>query len=255
MNENLSSPLKILAFFAHPDDESVFLGGTFAYLADQGAEIHFLCATRGEGGEMGDPPICARENLGSIREKELMCAVNGLGGKTVKFLDYQDPVVGPEGELYSFTENIIGLAEKLQDEIYRVKPHIVITHGPGGEYGHPAHIHSHEAMMTALSQEFNFSPVVYAPSWLSRETGEFTPEPSFVVDITPWKNKKIQAISCHKSQHGMFLRHGATRAGRPVTIPEIIRPLEALCRILPVEPFENQTDPLGAILEKISQAV
>jgi len=254
MNENQTSPLRILAFFAHPDDESVFLGGTFAYLADQGMEIHFICATRGEGGEMGDPPICTREDLGSVREKELRCAVNELSGKTVKFLDYQDPVVGSEGELYSYTEDINGLVDMLQAEIKRVNPHVVITHGPGGEYGHPAHIQSHEAMMKALSQEININRIVYAPSWLSRETGEFTPEPSFVVDITPWKNKKTQAINCYKSQHDMFLRHGTARAGKPVTIPEIIRPLEALSRILPVDSFENQPDPLGMILEKISKS-
>ncbi len=245
--------MRILAFFAHPDDESVFLGGTFAYLADQGLEINFICATRGEGGEMGDPPICAREDLGSVREKELQCGVDALGGKTVRFLDYQDPVVGLEGELYSYTEDINGLVEVLQAEINRVDPHIVITHGPGGEYGHPAHIQSHEAMMRALSRDNNINQVVYAPSWLSWETGEFTPEPSFVVDITPWKNKKIQAYNCYKSQHGMFLRHGTARAGKPVTIPEIVRPLEALSRILPLDSFEDQPDPLGVILEKISK--
>ena len=255
MNESQSSPLRILAFFAHPDDESVFLGGTLAYLADQGAEIHFLCATRGEGGEMGNPPICTREDLGSVREKELQCAVDALGGKTVRFLDYQDPVVGPEGELYPYTEDINGLVEVLQSEINRVEPHAIITHGPGGEYGHPAHIQSHAAMMKALSREENIISVVYAPSWLSRETGEFIPEPSFAGDIISWKNKKIQAINCYKSQHGMFLRHGTAWAGKPVTIAEIVRPLEALSRVLPVDSFENQPDPLGVILEKIFQSV
>ncbi len=73
------SALKILTFFAHPDDETMFLGGTFAYLADRGAEIHFICATRGEGGDMGDPPICTREDLGQIREEELRCAVEHPG--------------------------------------------------------------------------------------------------------------------------------------------------------------------------------
>jgi len=255
MKENQSRSLRILGFFAHPDDESVFLGGTFAYLADQGMEIHFICATRGEGGEMGDPPICTREDLGSVREKELQCAVEALGGKTVRFLDFQDPLIGPEGELYSYAEDTNGLVEVLQDEINRVEPDVVITHGPGGEYGHPAHIQSHEAMMRALSREVNINRVVYAPSWLSRETGEFTPEPGFVVDIAPWKNNKIQAINCYKSQHGMFLRHGTARAGKPVTIPEIVRPREALCRIRPVDSFENKPDPLGVILEKISQSV
>ncbi len=243
--------MKILAFFAHPDDETMFLGGTFAYLAEQGAEINFLCATRGEGGELGDPPVCAREDLGEVLEEELRCAVKGLGGKTVKFLGYQDPEVGPEGELYSFTDNMDGLVKNLQDEIKRIQPQVVITHGSGGEYGHPAHVQAHEGMMRALDQESSLTTVVYAPSWLSRDTGVFTPAPAILVDITPWKKIKTEAVNCYRSQHGLFLRHGASRAGRPVTIPEMVRPQEALCRIHPAL-AENQKDPLGELLKKIS---
>jgi len=246
--------MNILAFFAHPDDETMFLGGTFAYLAEQGAEINFLCATRGEGGELGVPPVCTREKLGDIREEEYRCAVKGLGGTAVKFLGYLDPEVGPGGELYSFTDNLDGLVKKLQDEINRIQPQVVITHGPGGEYGHPAHIQAHEGMMRALSQNSTLNPVVYAPSWLSRDTGVFTPEPGILVDITPWKKIKTEAVNCHRSQHGLFLRHGASRAGRPVTIPEMVRTQEALCRIHPALPG-NQKDPLAELLEKISTPV
>lgn len=246
--------MKILAFFAHPDDETMFLGGTFAYLAEQGAEINFLCATRGEGGELGDPPVCARKDLGEVREEELRCAVKGLGGKNVRFLGYLDPEVGPEGELYPFTDNMDVLVKNLQDEIKRIQPQVVITHGPRGEYGHPAHIQAHQGMMRALSQESTLNPVVYVPSWLSQDTGVFTPEPSVLVDSTPWKKIKIEAATCHRSQHGLFLRVGAVRAGRPVTISEMIRPQEALCRIHPTSPG-NGKDPLAVLLERISTPV
>ena len=43
--------MNILVFFAHPDDETMLCGGTLALLAQAGAKIHFVCATRGEGGE------------------------------------------------------------------------------------------------------------------------------------------------------------------------------------------------------------
>jgi LmbE family N-acetylglucosaminyl deacetylase len=42
---------KLLAVFAHPDDEAFGPGGTLARYAYQGVEIHLLCATRGEGGK------------------------------------------------------------------------------------------------------------------------------------------------------------------------------------------------------------
>jgi LmbE family N-acetylglucosaminyl deacetylase len=47
--------MKVLAFFAHPDDETMLCGGTLALLSKAGIEIHLVCATRGEGGECGEP--------------------------------------------------------------------------------------------------------------------------------------------------------------------------------------------------------
>ena len=243
--------MKILSFFAHPDDETVFLGGTFAYLASKGAEIHFACATRGEGGEMGDPPICTREELGGVREKEIICAVENLGGKEPIFLDFKDPNVGPNGELYPFADDDNKLTASLRNIIRSVDPQVVICHGPRGEYGHPAHIQSHHGLLQALKDEPDHQPIVYSPSWLNRDTGEYIPPPDFLLDITPWLDIKIEAIRCYRSQHDMFLRHGSARAGRPVTIPEMIRSKEALCRILP-EKRGLPDDSLAELLAEIS---
>ena len=245
-------PLTILAFFAHPDDETVFLGGTLAYLATEGAQIHFLSATRGEGGEMGDPPICDRYELGRVREKEMGCAVKSLGGTELSFLGFKDPEVGPEGELYAFSEDLDPVVKELLVILEKVKPDVILTHGPAGEYGHPAHIQSHQAMMQALSNLDSSPRAIYSPAWLSRETGVFTPTPGIQVDISPYIAQKIAAVTCHRSQHGMFLRHGSVRAGRPITIPEMVRSQEALCRILPV--CEGTEDPLEEILRPITVA-
>lgn len=251
MADKKFTDFRILAFFAHPDDETMFLGGTLAFLAEHGAEIHYLCATRGEGGEMGDPPICTRGELGKVREGELRCAVEALGGKSVQFLNYQDPLVGPNNELYPFSKNVDQVADEISSHISRVKPQIILTHGPGGEYGHPAHIQAHQAMMSALNGKDFPVESVYAPSWLSRETGKFAPEPGIEVDITPWKGKKLEAIQCHRSQHGLFIRKSSERAGRPVTIPEIIKTREALCRILP-EDDRTGEDYLSVLFKEIT---
>lgn len=245
-----NTSLSITAFFAHPDDETMFLGGTLAYLADRGAAIHYLSATRGEGGEMGDPPLCKRSELGQVRENELGCAVQALGGASLDFLGFRDPDVGLEGELYPFSTDLEVVVTKLREHILKVKPEVILTHGPGGEYGHPAHIQAHQALLAAL-ETANYHPgAVYAPAWLSRETGQFTPAPGILVDISPWLERKIAAVNCHRSQHGLFLRHGASRAGRPVTIPEMTRSREALCRILPEE-SGDEPDPLEILLREI----
>jgi LmbE family N-acetylglucosaminyl deacetylase len=243
--------LRILTFFAHPDDETVFLGGTLAFLAERGAEIHYLCATRGEGGEMGDPPICFRDELGEVREKELRCAVDALGGSSVQFLDYIDPTVGPDGELYPFSDDFGQLTDAVKNFILNIDPHVILTHGPGGEYGHPAHIQAHQSLLAAMEGLESSVEAIYAPSWLSRETGKFIPEPDFLVDITHWREQKINAVQCHRSQHGLFLRHGSARVGRSVTIPEIVRTREALCRLLP-EKNKADGDALSLLLQEIS---
>jgi LmbE family N-acetylglucosaminyl deacetylase len=38
---------RLLAVLAHPDDESFGPGGTLALYAQDGVEVHLICATRG----------------------------------------------------------------------------------------------------------------------------------------------------------------------------------------------------------------
>ena len=37
---------------AHPDDETFGMGGTLALYGNLGVEIHLVCATKGEAGEV-----------------------------------------------------------------------------------------------------------------------------------------------------------------------------------------------------------
>lgn len=84
-------PLKLLAVFAHPDDESMGMGATLAKYAAEGVETHLVCASRGERGWGGpaeqDPGL---EGLGRIRTQELENAVALLGMKSLSFLGYVD---------------------------------------------------------------------------------------------------------------------------------------------------------------------
>ncbi len=44
----MADPLKLMAVVAHPDDESLGVGGTLAKYANEGVETYLLTATRGE---------------------------------------------------------------------------------------------------------------------------------------------------------------------------------------------------------------
>ena len=82
----------LLAFHAHPDDESLSMGGTLARYASAGEQVVVVTATRGEVGEIHnhDDPDAVRDSLGQVREAELRAACAILGVTAVELLGYRD---------------------------------------------------------------------------------------------------------------------------------------------------------------------
>lgn len=223
--------MKILAVFAHPDDETILSGGLLALLADANHDVYYLCCTRGEGGECGDPPLCDQNSLGLVRENELACAVEKLGGKRLTFLDYKDPLVGEDNHLYSFTEDINRLSKEIKNYIFDNKIEIIISHGSNGEYGHPGHITVHRAVQMLIDQE---KKDLY---WYSVQAFyENSPKPhilnkdnlaDWIVDCSSVLDRKISAALCHKSQHALFVRKKSKELERIVDVDEVIIPYES----------------------------
>ena len=239
--------MNVLAFFAHPDDETMLAGGTLALLAQNDAHVHYLCATRGEGGEVGEPPICAPEELGQVREKEMVCAVQALGGRSLTFLGYTDPRIGPGEELYAFTDNLTMLAGQVAASIQQFQPRIVFTHGSNGEYGHPAHVLTHQAALIAVLSFKEQAPLLYAVAASFAEH----PKPRLsnqdnpahlVLDITPALPQKEKAAMCHRTQHALFVRSASEEADRHLTVPEVIMHLEGIHRVHPPVKVGNKME-------------
>jgi LmbE family N-acetylglucosaminyl deacetylase len=129
----MMTKLKLLAVFAHPDDESMGMGGTLAKYAAEGVETHLVCASRGEVGWFGsEEQNPGPERLGQLRTEELQNAVNVLGMKSLSFLDYIDGQVDQADP--------IDAIEKIVTHIRRIQPHVVVTFPHDGNYGHPDHI-------------------------------------------------------------------------------------------------------------------
>jgi LmbE family N-acetylglucosaminyl deacetylase len=125
--------LRLLAVFAHPDDESLGNGGMLARYAAEGVETYLITATRGEQGWFGRPEDNpGPEALGKIREGELREAAEILGIREVNFLDYRD------GELNQADPDEV--VRQIAEHIRRIRPHVVVTFDPAGVYGHPDHI-------------------------------------------------------------------------------------------------------------------
>ena len=131
MNQKLNNN-KLLAIFAHPDDEAIMMGGTMAHYARRGVSVNLLCATRGEWGTISDDRLATRENLGEVRTKELRDACEILGANLLGFLDC------PDGNINNTDWREI--EEKIVRAIRALRPQVVVTFGLDGLYGHPDHI-------------------------------------------------------------------------------------------------------------------
>lgn len=129
----MPEPLKLMCILAHPDDESLGLGPTLARYGNEGIETYVICATRGEKGWTGDPAdYPGPQALGEIREAEIRAAAQILGIRELHFLDYID------GELAQ--ADTVEATAKIVAHIRQVRPQVVITFDPMGNYGHPDHI-------------------------------------------------------------------------------------------------------------------
>ncbi len=164
---------KILAVFAHPDDEAFSTGGTIARYAEAGIDITLVCATRGEAGEISDPGFATPETLGQVREQELRCAAETMGIKELYFLDYRDSGMAgttenkdPRAFMNAPAEVVIST---LVEIIRRVQPQIIVTFEPNGGYGHPDHIaiHNHTVSAFHAAADPSYHPEI-GPAWSTK---------------------------------------------------------------------------------------
>jgi hypothetical protein len=57
---------------------------------------------------------------------------------------------------------------------------------------------------------------------------------------------------CHRTQHGLFIRHGSQEAGRPVSVPEMVRATESVHRVHPLVPARTPVSDAFADLLRAS---
>jgi LmbE family N-acetylglucosaminyl deacetylase len=134
-------PLRLLGIFAHPDDETVCAGGTFAKYASAGAEVRVVSLTKGGAGQIRDASAATRATLTAVRAAELEAAGKELGLSETRCLDYVD------GELSDVdSRSLVQLSSELLSE---VQPDVVVTFAPDGFSGHRDHIAVGAAVTTA----------------------------------------------------------------------------------------------------------
>ena len=144
----------LLAVLAHPDDETFGMGGTLALYARRGVDVHLVCATRGEVGEVAPHFLENFQSIGELREHELRCAAENLGLAGVHFLNYRDSGMpgSPDNQHPDAlaAAPIAEVAARVTCFIRELQPQVVLTFDPIGGYRHPDHIAIHQATVIAF---------------------------------------------------------------------------------------------------------
>jgi N-acetyl-1-D-myo-inositol-2-amino-2-deoxy-alpha-D-glucopyranoside deacetylase len=136
--------LRLLACFAHPDDEAFPVGGVLARNVAEGRRVRLVTTTLGEEGDIRQEGAATKETLGEVRRIELSCAVRALRLESHALLEYRDSGMAgweandhPRAYIKAPEDEVV---ERFVREIREFRPQVVLTFEPGGLYGHPDHI-------------------------------------------------------------------------------------------------------------------
>ncbi len=200
----------LLFSFAHPDDETFLVAGIASLYAEQGVHLALATATLGEAGKCGDPPVCSREELPAVRERELRAAAQLLGLGVPALLGYRDRELSGAPPME--------IRQKLVTVIREHRPQVVVTFDPNGSNAHPDHIAISRFTSDALAAAgdprwfpetgaaHTVQRLVWTPPsrpWLFARAGDLGAQPGvdFAFDISRWSVRKAEALRIHRTQH------------------------------------------------------
>ena len=172
---------KVLVIGAHPDDPESMCAGTMLKLKAMGAEVVAVYLTSGEAGIVGK----THEQARTIRQAEARKACKVLGVRAV-FLTQIDGNAEVNKERYAEMKALIEAEQ----------PDMVITHWPIDS--HRDHRVCSILVYDAWRMTGRGFDLYYSEVMTGMQTQNFTP--SLWVDITDYRDKKIEAYLCHESQ-------------------------------------------------------
>ncbi len=206
----LKASPSILFSFAHPDDEAFLIAGIACLYAEAGVHLALSTATLGQAGKCGDPPLCSREDLPAVRERELRASARLLRLGEPTLLGYRDRELA--------NVDVAEIREKLVRVIRHHRPQVVVTFDPNGSNGHPDHIAISRFTSDAIAaardprwfpdagEAHQVQRLLWPPPmrpWAYARMDDLAAQPGvdFAFDITRWSATKIEALQLHRTQH------------------------------------------------------
>jgi N-acetylglucosamine malate deacetylase 1 len=179
----------VLTIAAHPDDVELTCAGTLLRMIHRGYSAGILDLTQGEMGTRGSP---------QIRAKEAEAAAAIIGARWRERMNLGD------ARLTSSIENRMAVAERIR----AAKPRTVIL--PHWEGRHPDHytaaILGYEACYAAGLKQLPIKGEPHRPKKILYSAMYADVRPSFIVDITDFYPKKLEAMQAFASQFAGDMR-------------------------------------------------
>ena len=184
---------KILVLCAHPDDETLGLGGTLSLKSKNGNQIFILFFTDGESSRNKT----TKDDI-LLRKKQAKNACKILGIKKVKFLDY------PDQKLDTFPT--LEIAKEIENIILEWKPSEIYTHYWGDVN------QDHRKIFEATKIAVRPQPTSFIKKVICYETPSSTdwgiyPQsftPNLFVNIDKTIKTKISALKKYKNEIQKF---------------------------------------------------
>ena len=181
----MSTTLDVLAIAAHRDDVEQTCGGTLLVQQALGWKTGILDLTRGESGTRG---------TAAEREAEANAAAAILRTSHREALDL------PDGSLQNTLESRLKVAAVIR----RLRPRVVIL--PYWQGRHPDHYTTatlgYEACFAAGLTRLEIAGAPHRPYKILYASLYADVRPTFVVDITPHIETRLQALLAYRSQYG-----------------------------------------------------
>lgn len=179
----------VLAIAAHPDDIEMTCAGTILSLVAQGKTVAGVDLTRGELGTRGTPEIRLQEAAEGARIMGLAAREN-MGFRDAFFRNDEEHQIA------------------LIDVIRQFKPEIVLTNTPDDrhpDHGRAAELVADACFYAGLRQiktvgKDGKPQEAHRPKFVYNFIQDRSLKPDFIVDITPYWEKKIASIKAYKSQ-------------------------------------------------------
>lgn len=183
---------RVLCVVAHPDDETLGVGGTLALHAEAGGEVTVLIMSEGEDEKLDGTPRC------TTRRDCALQAAEAMGVSEVLFQDFPDQRL----ETVPFIE----LIKVVEGAIDTYRPTVVYAHhGGDANTDHQVVFKAVYAAcrpMTALGSQVQRFLTFETPSSTDQapQVADYVFNPTTFVDVEPVWDKKMRALECYPTE-------------------------------------------------------